>query len=138
MNGLLEIIQHVVRKRIKRAVQHERGVDGKTNRVAIRPRADSAPDANASFRTSDVFDNNGLSQWCSHPLDDDAREGIRWIEHYPAIKPTAYQAPRVEHFDEVVLAIIGPYELAALAWTRLNLAQIQQLVGEAMRNPARQ
>jgi hypothetical protein len=42
------IIQHVVGERIERAVQHERGVDAETNRVAIRPRAGGSTDADAS------------------------------------------------------------------------------------------
>ncbi len=65
-----------------------------------------------------------------------AREGIRWIEHHPPVAATADRVRRHETFDEVMLEIIGPSELASCAWTRLDPAHVRQLVGDIVSNAA--
>lgn len=55
-----------------------------------------------------------------------AREGVRWIEHYPAREGSDL---RREDFDEVTFRLVGPFELARPRWTPSSRAAVEALVG---------
>src|SRR5262249_21247902 len=55
-----KIFQHIVGKRVERAVMYKRAVKTETNRVAIRLRAGSATDADASVSSADVLNDDRL------------------------------------------------------------------------------
>jgi hypothetical protein len=57
-----EIIQHVVRKRIKSAVQHIPAQETEVNRIAIWPRTSGTAGTDAPVRSADIFDDDGLSK----------------------------------------------------------------------------
>jgi hypothetical protein len=71
-----EIIQQVVGERIKGAVQHVGVHDAETNRIAIRPRASSAADADAPICSAYVLNDDALPQRSSHPLSYDAPDHV--------------------------------------------------------------
>src|SRR5215470_10706095 len=71
-----EVIHYVVWKRMQNAVQHMRGCDTRSNRVAIGLRAGNPAGADAPIRTADVFDNDGLAEGLFHPLGNEPRDYI--------------------------------------------------------------
>src|SRR5215471_8729141 len=71
-----KIFQHVVGKRVERAVVYKRAVETETNRVAIRLRAGSATDADASISSADVLNDDRLPQRSSHPLHHNPRDHV--------------------------------------------------------------
>lgn len=59
-----------------------------------------------------------------------AREGIRWIEHYPARVALPNSPVPPETFYEVRFTLVGSYELADPIWMRIDQRVIQRIVGD--------
>ncbi|HET8627465.1 MAG TPA: hypothetical protein VFL91_08600 [Thermomicrobiales bacterium] len=64
-----------------------------------------------------------------------AREGIRWIEHYPAQEDAPGRYRREESFDEVTFHLVGPFEVAAPRWTPSGRAAVEALIGHPLHEP---
>ncbi len=62
-----------------------------------------------------------------------AREGLRWIEHYPPRSPDVRGDPTAtEDIDEVTFTLCGPYTLAAPRWRPLGRARAEGLIGQSI------